>query len=82
MHARKIFDLFADDADAAFIGGIEFEDTGFDEVRAVELFGECEDCGCFAGAWWAIEELSIVSVIALADKPDAPLSCCSTRSIL
>ena len=56
MHARKVFDLFAHDADSALVGGVEFEDAGFDQFGAVELFGEGEDGGGFACAWWAVEE--------------------------
>lgn len=37
--ARKVFDLFADDGDAAFVGGVELEDAVAEVVRAVLWVG-------------------------------------------
>lgn len=56
MGACEVFDLFADDVDAAFVGGVEFEDAGAVEGWAEEGFGEGEDGGCFACAGRAVEE--------------------------
>lgn len=56
LGARKVFDLFAHNVDAAFIRGVEFEDAGAVEGWAEEGFGEGEDGGCFAGAGRAVEE--------------------------
>ena len=56
MHARKVLDFLADDRDTALIGSVQFQHAGFHEFGAVELFGEGEDCGCFACAWRAVEE--------------------------
>lgn len=54
--AGKVFDLFTHDGDSTFVGGVKFEDSGFHKLGAVELFGEGEDCGGFAGARRAVEE--------------------------
>ena len=56
LHACEVFNFFAHDADAAFVGGVEFEDPGFDQFGAVELLCEGEDGGGFAGAGGAVEE--------------------------
>ena len=49
------FDAVADDVDAAFVGGVEFED-GFFVGGAEELAGEAEDGGCFADAGHAADD--------------------------
>ena len=54
--AGEVFDFGADDADAAFVRGVEFEDAGAEEVRPEELFGEREDGAGFARARGAVEE--------------------------
>lgn len=51
----EVFDLFADDADASFVGGVEFEDSGAVEGRAEEGFGEREDGGGFTGSGGTVE---------------------------
>lgn len=56
LGAREVLDLFAYDVDAAFVGGVEFEDAGAVEGWAEEGFGEGEDGGCFACAGGAVEE--------------------------
>lgn len=56
LSARKALDLLTDDANASFVGGIEFEDPGAVERRTEEGFGEGEDCGCFTGTWGPVEE--------------------------
>lgn len=38
--SSEILDLFSDDVDASFVGGIEFEDAGAVEGWAEEGFGE------------------------------------------
>ena len=72
MHACKVLDFVADDGDTALVGSVEFEDTGFNEFGAVELFGEGENGRSFARAWWAVEEhvrqlLLLVVVLRLMD---------------
>ena len=52
----EVFNFLTHDADTALIGGVEFEDTRFDEFGTVELLCECEDGGGFAGSWGAVEE--------------------------
>lgn len=56
MHPSKVFDFFANDGDAALVGGVEFEDAGFEHFGAVELFGEGEDGGGLAGSRRPVEE--------------------------
>lgn len=56
LHACEVFYFFAYDGYAALVRGVEFEDAGFDEFGAVELFGESEDGGGFACARGAVEE--------------------------
>lgn len=46
--ARKVFDLFADDRDATFVGSVEFEDAGLHEFGSdgwVRGCGENGRCG-------------------------------------
>ena len=52
----EVFDFFADNTDAAFVGGVELQDASAKHFRTVELFGEGEDGGGLTGAWWTIEE--------------------------
>lgn len=56
LHAGEILDLFANDGDAAFVGGVEFEDAGPHHLGAEELLCEGQDGGCLAGARRAVEE--------------------------
>lgn len=56
LDACKVLDFLADDGDAAFVGGVEFEDTRAEELRSEEGFGEGEDCGGFTGAGGTVEE--------------------------
>jgi hypothetical protein len=53
---RKVFDFLPDDADTALVGGVELEDSRFDQIWAVELFGKGEDGASFACAGRTIEE--------------------------
>ena len=52
----EVFDFFADDTDAAFVGGVELQDARAKHLWAVELFGKGEDGGGLSGAWGAVEE--------------------------
>ena len=38
LHACKVFDLFAHDADSTLVGGVEFQDASLNQFRAVEFF--------------------------------------------
>lgn len=56
LHAREVLHFLADDGDASFVRGVEFEDAGLDQLGAVELFGEREDGGCLSGPRGAVEK--------------------------
>ena len=71
LHACEVFHLFADDADAAFVGGVEFEDAGFNEFGAVEFFCKGKDSGGFACAGRAVEEHVRELCAVLDDVDDA-----------
>ncbi|KAI6875733.1 hypothetical protein KC323_g181 [Hortaea werneckii] len=56
LHPGEVFHFFSDNGDAAFVGRVQLEDAGLDQVRTVELLGQREDSRGLAGAWWAVEE--------------------------
>lgn len=70
LGACEVFDLFTDDVDASFVGGVEFEDAGAVEGWAEEGFCEGEDGGCFASSGGPVEkhvwELSTFSSLVFA----------------
>lgn len=56
MHPCKVLDFLTHNADAALVGGVEFEYTGLEHFGAVQLFRQGEDCRRFACAGGAVEE--------------------------
>lgn len=52
----KVLDLLPDYGDTSFVGCVELKDSSLDQLWTEQLPRQGQDGGCFACAWWAIEE--------------------------
>lgn len=56
LHSGEVFDFFSDNADSSLVGCVEFEDTGFDQFRAIKFFCQSKDSRCLSCSRRAVEE--------------------------